>query len=517
MENKILDAGYRAHVLEEMRGGENEGRKLESLRQVEIFNDRIHQHVWERMRRNFSENTLTEMPIVSSINLARRIAKQESSIYKSPPTRSWSNLSDEQIEVVELIYKDMGIDSKMLKSNESFKLQNQNHVMIVPKKGKLVMRVMRNHHLDSLPESDDPESSMGYIVGSFDKGTNLESRKNESGGSGYRGKIDSFTDLDSNGFNEKIGDPEDFQNERWAWWSDEYNFITDGRGVIIESEDDDEMNAAEINPIVDISIEKDFEYWVRQGASLSEFTVEYNSYWSSVQQVVMMQGFAQSYLKGPDDMIPDVIQIGPNQVLKLPIDPNNPTDIEFGYASPNPDLSGTIQAGEALLANFLSSRGLDPSLVSGKAQGNKFSSGTERLLSMIENFDASKSDYDTYKVAETKIWEIVKAWHNALRNDDLLDAKYKTAELPEDAEINVEFAGPEMIQSEAEKLENIQTKIEMGLISTVEAIQEIRGVDKDTAKEIMKTIEEEEFASKPEPINDNSEDIGLSEEGESES
>jgi hypothetical protein len=170
-------------------------------------------------------------------------------------------------------------------------------------------------------------------------------------------------------------------------------------------------------------------------------------------------------------------------------------------ASPNPDLGGTIDAGESMLANFLTSRGLDASLISGKAQGTKYTSGVERLLSMIENFEASKSDYDTFKVVEKRIFEVVKAWYNALLNDDQLDDKYKAGQLPEDASVEVEFSGPEMIQSEEDKLRNIQTKLEMGVMSTLEAIQELRGVDKETAMEIMETIQEDEFGDKQESVN----------------
>jgi len=57
-----------------------------------------------------------------------------------------------------------------------------------------------------------------------------------------------------------------------------------------------------------------------------------------------------------------------------------------------------------------------------------------------------------------------------------------------------------MIQSEMEKLGNIEKKIELGLMSTVEAIQETRGIDKSAAEEIIKEIEESEFDNKQEPI-----------------
>lgn len=224
----------------------------------------------------------------------------------------------------------------------------------------------------------------------------------------------------------------------------------------------------------------------------------------------MMQGFSQAYLKGPADLIPQNIQIGPNYVLKLPVDPNNQADIEFGYASPTPDLSGTNESGEALLSNFLSSRGVDPSTISGKGQSKNFASGTERLLSMIESFEASKSDYDIYKRAESDIYTIVKAWHNSLKDTDLLDPKYKTSELPDNSEVEIVFAGPEMIQSESEKLENISKKLELGLMSELEAIMETRDIDKTAAEKIQKEIEESDFGNNEKGINENSRPFGTS-------
>lgn len=510
MNDKILDYDYRKKVIEETRSTENDGRKAESLQQVEIFNDRILQHVKERLKRNFEEGTISEMPLVSSLNLARRIAKQEASIYKSPPKRSFTNLSDDQRATVELIYKDMGINSKLLKSNESFKLQNQNHIMIIPSRGKLCLRVLRNHHLDAIPSDLDPEVSDAYLVSSYDKGTLLEKRNEANGGD-----FDSKINQNSNQHNETIGDPEDYKSERWAWWSDTYNFTTDGMGEIVTGIEADEIkNHAEINPIIDVSIEKDFEYWVRQGESLTEFTVEYNAFWSNVMQIVMMQGFAQAYLKGPEDLLPSSLVIGPNHILKLAVDPENPVDIEFGYASPNPDLAGTIQAGEAMLATFLTSRGLDSTLVSGSGNSKSFSSGIERLLSMIETFDASKSDYDIYKRTEDSIYKLVKAWHNNLKQTNQLDKKYITTDLPEDSEVELEFAGPEMIQSESEKLEIISTKIELGVMSTLDAISEIRGVDKDGAKEILEEVKTDEiFVTGEEEDGDNKE--GINQDSES--
>ena len=47
---------------------------------------------------------------------------------------------------------------------------------------------------------------------------------------------------------------------------------------------------------------------------------------------------------------------------------------------------------------------------------------------MMKHFRATKEDYDTFKRAESQVYEVVKAWHNLA--PQLLKEKYKTAEEP---------------------------------------------------------------------------------------
>lgn len=475
----------RLALIKATKSTQNKGRKAESLRQVEIFNDRIFEHVWERLARRFSRETVSEMPLVSSVNIARRIAKQEASIYKQPPKREWTDLSDDQFETMNRIYANMGFDSKMLKSNESFKLQNQNHVMIVPVDGKLQMRVLRNHHIDSI-DSDDPENPAGYIISSIDKNDFRRKRRNEQGGSGFRGRYDSWSDVESNFTDEAIGDEDDFlkQQQRYVVWTKEFNFVMNGKGEIVSGEDI--TNPLGMVPIVDISIEKDFEYWVRQGDSLSEFTIEYNTALSSISQIVLMQGFAQAFLIAKDDVIPQNMQIGPNFIVKLPMEEGSGVRPEFGYAQPGSDISGSISFAEVMLSNYLTSRGADPKLISGSGEASSFNSGIERLLSMIETFEASRSDFDTYKKAEMDIYRIIKGWHNVSIGTGILDPEFVSSTIPESSELMIMFAGPEMIKTEGERVDTWTKRIEAGESTVVDMMMDLRGVDKEAALDLIK-------------------------------
>lgn len=477
----LLKLEDRVELIKSIESNEAKARRFESLRQTEVFNDRLYEHVYERLLRRSAKSTVLEMPIVSSMNLSRRVVKQEASIYKNPPQREWTELSDDQYSVVRKIYSELAIDSKMLMSNESFKLQNQNHVMLVPVDGKLKLRVLRNHHIDSI-DSEDPETPMGYVISQIDK--NEVRRFEQARRSG--GRYDTYTRQISDQIDQKIGDADDFKkrSKRYVVWTNEYNFIMDGYGEIVSGEDI--INPIGMVPIIDISIEKDYEYWVRQGDSLTEFTIEYNALLSDISQVVRMQGYAQAYLISKEDLIPENVQIGPNFLLKLPVEEGSTVRPEFGFANAGADLGGSIQFAETQLATFLTSRGLDPTTVSGSGQVSKHSSGIERLLSLIEKFEASRSDFDTYSRAEKQIWKLVKAWHNVSIGTDLLDREYQTTLIPEQSEIHVKFAGPEMIKSEAEKIDSWQRRIEAGEATVVDMMMDLRGVDKESALELLK-------------------------------
>ena len=207
-----------------------------------------------------------------------------------------------------------------------------------------------------------------------------------------------------------------------------------------------------------------------------------------------MQGFAQAYLKGPENLIPENLQIGPNMIVRLVVDPNNPVDTEFGFANPNSDIQGSIAFIEMLLSNFLTSRGLDPKLVSGKGESVSYASGIERLLAMFEKFDASRSDLSTYEQVEKQIFKIVVRYLNVMAGSVL---NYNVSPISEDADVIVEFQKPEMVQSESDKLDNIAKKKELGLISEVDAIQEYHGLDREQAEEKKAEIDQEMRAQLP--------------------
>ena len=484
----------RLKIISEIESTENKSRKAFSFYQSDILAGRMHEYVLRYLRDKLASSTVSEMTIISSINLCKLIIEAEATLYRDSVEREFYNLSDDQREEVESIYNELSVDDKYMIANQYFKLQNQTHIQWILKDGTVKPRPLMAHHLDVIPMSDDPEKAEAYIISSFDRDFVSKERVGQSQRPGL-GEYP-FT---ANLVNEKIADADDWRKsaKRHVVWSKEYNFTMNGKAEILSEET---TNPLGIIPIVEIAKNKEFEYWIRQGQELSDFTIQFNAALSDAYHVVAMQGWGQAVFTGPDGLMPEVLKLGKNTVLRLPVDPNNPTAVDFKYVTSGADIEGTLSAVKMLLTMFLSSRGLDPKkiAITNEQGGQSFSSGLERLLSMIQEFESSKSDMSIFKMAEQESFEIIKKYIEVYSGTEFLPM-FSSA-LPEDCYMTVKFKEPQMIQSDSEKLDLIQRKMEMGILSKARAYMEYYMVDEETAAVELAEIDAEGMNARSQSI-----------------
>lgn len=471
----------RKRVVEWIESNENKGRKTSSYQASEILNDRIKPYVIEELRQQFSEQSVREIPIVSSVNIAKRVVNQLACIYRENPDREWTELSDEQNEIVRLVYDDMMANKKLNLANKVFKNHDQCLVQIIPKYGKLIMRILKPHQWDCIPDPIDPEMAQAIIISAYDNYDELrEAADHPATATGFQANYE--TNKES--YDQKRAwKQRNDDNKRYLVWTREENYFMDKSGNIIGDILPNPLREFGLLPFVEIHTEKEFEYWVRAQNTFANFTVEFCAAMSQVQQVVKMQGFAQAILKGPQELLMENIQIGPNMVLKLPVDPNAGIDTDFQFANPGSDINGSLKYLETLLTTFLSSHGVDPKTISMNGEAQTYTSGIERLLAMIEKVSASREDYDTFERVEQKVWEVIKAWLTVLGNSQTLDRKYQIGNIPEDSQVKVDYASPEMVKSDMEELDVISREIELGISSPIKAIMERENLSREQAQE----------------------------------
>lgn len=478
----LLSLEYRKQILSDIKSEENKQRKAKSFQEFEVYNDRLHQYVESYLISQLSRNTVKKMPVISSINISKRVVDQQV-IYKNQPEREFHDISDDDKLAVESALSDMMYDTKLLKSNSYYKLQHQNLLQVVLKDGKLEMRVLLPHHYDVIPSVNDPEKADGYVISAFDRNDYSQFSSEKATSNNY------ITGTYFDNTNANIADREDYKEslERYVVWSVENNFIMDGNGNILS---DDVENPIGVLPFVDVSGDKDFEYFVRRGSTDVDFTIQYNAAISDLANTVRMQNYSQAVVSGPSDMLPTEINVGPTTIIRLPIDQNNPVPTNFQFVSPSPDIGGSIAFIELLMANYLSSKGIDSSVITAKEGSKTYASGLERMLAMIDKLEASKFDYAMYESVEQKLYDIVKVWLAYYSNTDLLDPKYYVSAAIDDSTMSVNFSSPKAIQTENEKVDVIEKKLSLGLMDDVTALMELYNLSEEQAVERLDKIAE---------------------------
>jgi hypothetical protein len=472
----IQNQEERRIIIDEILGQENNSRREEHFKRQEVYNERQAQWVIEKLKQEFSYKTISEMRKIFSINLTRRIIDEIASIYRKKPMRSWTQLTEDQHDQVQYCYESFGVNRSFKRANKLFKLHRQLTIQVVPKYGKLYARVLSPHQYDVVPDPEMPEKPLAYIISTLDRRYFLKDYHSPS-----------RQQVIGDSVNQKIADVDDYLSRiEFVWWTKEYNFKTNNKGELI---DEPILNPIQELPFIDIAEERDFEYWVRSGSDIVEFATDFLKVLSDHFNIIRLQGYSQAVMVSEE--MPDSIVIGPNHILHLKQDKNSDKEPRFEFVTPSPDLASGINSLEMLISLFLSSRGIDPATIATKSGAQSFSSGLERLLSMLQKFEASSDDLDVFRSVEQKYYEIFKKWQLASSNNDLIADEFKVRAISDESEINVRFSEPEMIQTQNEREESQIRLLESGLTTRLMAIKEIHGVSEEIAQDILNKIEGE--------------------------
>ena len=501
----------RAKLAQSINDESNKARKQWSLRQFEIQSGRIQQYVKENLENQYDIQSVKEMPIVSSINIQKRIVSKKATIYKKPPMRKFTELSDDQKETVDLIYKDMHVNQKLNISNKGFVYQDQSIGMILPKNGKLICRVFKMHQIDAIPSDIDPEIADGFAISVFDRENYIQlyqEKKEKDTPTGKSGRSVRSSANPIDGVTAEIANEYQFKRyvERYLVWSPEYNYIQNGLGEILDPETLQPIEGAEIEspligedcmPFFEAAREKDFEYFVRAANALTDFTIEFNSRLTDESNNIKMNGYAVGVLKAPSEIQPENQIIGAAMMLKLNTDDPDAV-VDFEFVSPNSNIGEISNANDKFLNYFVTAEGLGAEAINSQGIQDKATSGIDRFIQGIQKIEAHQDDYEVYRNVEMQIYKIVKAWLRALNGSDKLDKKYQVI-LPEESEVIVEYDKPEMIQTPGEVLVNFEKEYDLGLTSKVRYLMDTRGISREDAMEELKQIKMDEGEVYDEP------------------
>jgi hypothetical protein len=327
-----------------------------------------------------------------------------------------------------------------------------------------------------IPDSDDPEMAFAFIISSFDKSNYLKAGQDN--------------------INQVTADADDYKSnaERYQVWTKEFVFTMNGKGDVVSEIN---PNPIEELPFIDIAKEKDFEFFVRIGQALTDFTIDFNVTWSDLLYIARLQGYSVGVVSGDPELKPESMTVGPNRFLFLPQNPaNENSNLTLEFKNPSPDLDSTLKCIDSLVNTFLSTRSIDSKAVSSSTSGaGNYSSALERLMVMIDQFRASKDDFDLFNVVEHKLHKITTKYLALLSNTEFLDSKYNVTQGIVNSELTVNFAKPEIIETKAEALDNAKKKIDLGIADAVSTLMDVDGLTEDLAKDKINSINERKAES----------------------
>jgi hypothetical protein len=476
----------RKNIISEIEDNENITRKRFEQRKFDIYRNRQAYYVLERLFEEFSSKTVHRMRKVLSINPCKRIIDQMGSLYSKEPVRHFSNVTEQMEMELQEIYHQSRVDEQMRLANRYYKLHDQSALWVVPKNNMLCVRALTPKDYDVIPDDKDPEKAYAYVMNVWD----MDYRSSAQNYSSVKEMSEFYYQNDKR--NQKIADDSDRQRAqmRYVWWTGEIHMTTDGNGEII---DEAIENPIKRLPFIDIASEKDFQFFVRRGNSVPEFTVDLLSQLSDLAEISRLQGHSQAIVYSLEE--PKDLSVGPNKVMWLKQSPDGQgPQPEFQFASPSPDLGAGLEIINTQLKMFLSSVGLDPNTVSGKSDGKAFSSGIDHLLSNIDKFQASQEDMDIFRRVETELFDVMKAWSNVMQgvvDETKLDDVYQIGQIPEDAAVEVKYAEPQSIRTQKEIEESVMTRLDAGLLTKRGALMELYGFDEEKAERYVEELRAE--------------------------
>jgi hypothetical protein len=482
----VLDSSVRRQVLDDINTEENYSRKREAQRRFDVYRGRQDRYILETLQNEFSVRTVQEMRTILSINMTEKIIGELSSIYKNDPDREYGDASDNEKEQIENLYAEAKFNSAMKVANKYYNLFDDVDLLVLPKDGKVQVKPLTKMGYDIVPDAKDPEKAFALILSTFDDTMHAT----VSNDTNINNERQDYYNRDN--VNQKTADDDDRKklSQRYIWWTDEFHFTTDGFGNIIEEV---ENNPIEELPLVNIATEKDNQYFVRRGAGIVNFAIAFSACLSDLANLVKLQGYAQAVITSTKQ--PTNLSVGPNKIIWLEQDPQAQVQPTFEFVSPNPDIANSLEFLETLLRLFLTSRNIDPKSISGKLEGQSFSSGVERLLAMIDRFSASQDDVDLFRCAEDEVFGLITKWSNVMQgvNDETRVVEdLNVSTISDDVTQSVKFNGPEAVKTEVEELDIVERRMENGTMSVVGAIVRLDEVDKERAKEILEEIKEED-------------------------
>ena len=461
----LLDENYVMELIGEIESSQNREFREEEIKACEIYSGMLKEHVEDRIKQLYPK-TWSSFSI-ANVNLCKRIISKLSMSYKQNPIRELAG--DAESEDYSQLMKDADASQAWQQFDIYYNLHRYaamwfSFVEDENEEQRIVLRPLAPFQFSRVVNSVG--DTKVFIV-------NFPSRE-------------LYLTHDTDGMRSNIQDSQqDTGCKRFALWSKDQHVVVkyfeanDKTKTCRIEYEEIEGNPDNTNPLGMIPAA-----FAQQGDNaalpiqnpLSDQVVEFNQQYSVMLTGVSLQTFGHLVLKHPEDQkMPDEIYNSLFTYSRLP-QKEGEAPTELDYLNPSPNLSSGSEILKDYCNHIVAEHLGDGS--QGIAGSESFKSGLDRMIAQADVSNIIESNQQVYAQAENTLYQIVKAFYEASN-----DMRFKSDS------ITVKYHKAKPIQSEKEILENIDTKIRLGLIERYEAIMALDpNMSEASAKEKIKAV-----------------------------
>lgn len=486
-ESDLEKEEIRKKIIEAIESTENKNRKEEAYKAYQCYKDNTKEFVYEQLRALFEDTTVQRMQYaITNVAFIRKIIDKLARVYKYGVDREV--VGDEKAtQAISKAVDESDVNSCFKKTNRILKLSKNCLQYIIPKKNnfqddevyEIKCVVLPPYLYDVVEQYDDRTKPGCIILSDYNPGSE---RMNISTNPGLRirsldrdGNAEiSFTD----GIDSAIADVKDSKDytegnkKRYVFWSDNYHFITDEKGVIIPKSEDttDIGNPIGKMPFVNYAEDQDNSFWAQGGTDLVDGAISLNTMLTNINHIAITQAYGQLVITGSN--LPQVVLTGPDRSILLEYDKDEQPTPTVDFKSANPPIQELLGLIETYVALLLTTNNLSTSGVRTQLNGvSGFASGIAKMIDSAESLEDIEDQRQIFIDNEPRFWEIYSLWHKEFK--DRLVPELQKVDFPDNFldRFSIKYEQPKVIQSDKERLEVLKQKIELNLISRLDALK----------------------------------------------
>lgn len=453
----IRDFKVAAEIIAEIETEQFIERRTEEYKAYKVSEGGQRAYVDKRLQELFPKSYQTMR--VSDISISNKVLSKVSKAYKDAPIRTMGNQTDSVNEILD----NADFNSVMAEFDRDFNRQRYGLLWVNNIEDEIKVHSLKG--FESFTKRDRKTGELKLVV--------LNYPDNEITTNGF---------ADSDGIEQNLAESQDdtsAETMTYAMWTKEFHAVwttrKSGKSIKLdkmEIEGNIEgKNDLGVIPFVYRSRSSSLDLpFVNQ---LTEQSIVYNILNSDRLTAMAIQGYGQLVMNLPEDMATGFLHSGMTTAITLPIIEGAETQASAQYINPNPDLKGMQETINDYAADIVSEHLGDIQAASGQS----FSSGLERLIANVDVSDKISDNRKVYASIEKDIVEIIQAYGKLAESDK---------------ELTTIFEKSKVLISDTEILANIKVRMEMGLLTKVEALQMIDpNLTPEQAQEKLDIIEKE--------------------------